>query len=114
MCPAHAFAHAFARGGKGGRASRHARPSADRDRTFPRSSGRGPRPSSEKLGEYASTILSCGASAMGGEGVSRGTFTKTTDEKRVPRGSRNPDRVDRDAASDSFLGETKSFLSGFL
>lgn len=56
-----------------------------------------PRPSSEKLGEYASTILSCGASAMGGEGVSRGTFTKTTDEKaraaRVEeRRSRRPRR----------------------
>jgi hypothetical protein len=47
-----------------------------------------PRPSSEKLGEYASTILSCGASAMGGEGVSRGTFTKTTDEKSACREGR--------------------------
>lgn len=35
-------------------------------------------------------------------------------EKRVPRGSRNADRVDRDAKERFILGETKSFLSGFL
>ena len=33
---------------------------------------------------------------------------------RVPRGSRNADRVDRDAKERFILGETKSFLSGFL
>jgi len=35
-------------------------------------------------------------------------------EKRVPRGSRNADRVDRDAKERFILGETKSFLWGFL
>ena len=74
-----------------------------------------PRPSSEKLGEYASTILSCGASAMGGEAVSRGNLHENDRrEKRVPRGSRNADRVDRDAKERFILGETKSFLWGFL
>ena len=40
-----------------------------------------PRPSSEKLGEYASTILSCGASVMGASVSGAGIFTKTTGEE---------------------------------
>ncbi len=39
---------------------------------------------------------------------------KRPTRKRVPRGSRNADRVDRDAKERFILGETKSFLWGFL
>ena len=72
-----------------------------------------PRPSSEKLGEYASTILSCGASVMGGEGVRRGIFTKTTDGKaRVAKfrpSPRSADRVFRGATGELLPAETKTF-----
>ena len=62
-----------------------------------------PRPSSEKLGEYASTILSCGASVMGGRASGVESSRKRPSEKRVPR------RFDRGAPIASFEARPGSY-----
>ena len=64
-----------------------------------------PRPSSEKLGEYASTILSCGASVMGGRASGVESSRKRPTEKRA---SRSFDRV-REAPIASFEARPGSY-----
>jgi len=64
-----------------------------------------PRPSSEKLGEYASTILSCGASVMGGRASGVESSRKRPTEKRA---SRSFDRV-RGAPIASFEARPGSY-----
>ena len=64
-----------------------------------------PRPSSEKLGEYASTILSCGASVMGGRASDGESSRKRPTEKRA---SRSFDRV-RGAPIASFEARPGSY-----
>ena len=64
-----------------------------------------PRPSSEKLGEYASTILSCGASVMGGRASGVESSRKRPTEKRA---SRSFDRV-RGAPIASFEARPESY-----
>ena len=97
-------ARAFAREGERKGARRRA-PERGQRSYLPTALRSRPRPSSEKLGEYASTILSCGASVMGGRASDVESSRKRPTEKRA---SRSFDRV-RGAPIASFEARPGSY-----